>query len=100
MSERAELERRWLELTRDTMPRLAKERGWPVIADHCFQRILLDNACDGVWYEKIKGRPGYRAAPDNVLATAIRLGEDAVSGATDLDTLNRRSLAWRGKQHP
>jgi hypothetical protein len=39
---RAELEGRWLELTRILLPSLAQERDWPVSADHCFQRILLD----------------------------------------------------------
>ena len=92
---RAGLERRWLELTRRTMPALATERGWPVRADHCFQRILLDNACGGRWYDHVSGRPAYAHAPADVLARATALGEAAVAGRASLDDLNARSLAWR-----
>ncbi|MEG3163061.1 GCN5-related N-acetyltransferase [Sphingomonas sp. PB2P19] len=88
---------RWLTLTRETLPALADDRRWPVRADHCFQRILLDNACGGVWYDHIVGRPAYRHAPPETLAAAIALGEAVIAGTADLATLNRRSLAWRGK---
>jgi hypothetical protein len=40
--DRARLEADWLTLTRQTLPTLAKARRWPVSADHCFMRILLD----------------------------------------------------------
>lgn len=40
--DRAKLEAEWLTLTRQTLPRLAASRRWPVSADHCFMRILLD----------------------------------------------------------
>lgn len=100
MPPRAELEARWLTLTRETLPGLAAERGWPVRADHCFQRILLDNACGGRWYDHVAGRPAYRHADDAVLARAVALGEAAVAGEADLHALNRASLAWRGKAVP
>ena len=90
-------ERRWLALTRETLPALARERGWPVRADHCFQRILLDQACGGRWYDHIAGRPAYRHASDAVLERAVALAEAAVAGELDLHDLNRQSLAWRGK---
>ena len=32
---------------------------WPVSEDHCFQRIVLDNVCGGVWYEHLD-RPAYK----------------------------------------
>ena len=86
----------WFELTRDTMPCLAKERGWPVRFDHCFQRILLDNAVGGAWKEAIAS-PAYRNATDAQLRQAIALGREAVNGEADLSELNRRSLVWRGK---
>ncbi|KQN93036.1 GCN5-related N-acetyltransferase [Sphingomonas sp. Leaf231] len=95
---RAGRERYWLALTRETLPALAAPRGWPVRADHCFQRILLDHACGGRWYDHIDGRPAYVHAPDAVLAAAIALGEEVAAGTTDLAALNDRSLRWRGKR--
>ena len=98
VGERAQIESEWLSLTRETLPALAAERGWPVRNDHCFQRILLDNACGGVWYEHISGRPAYRCAELPVLQQAVRLGQACVTGGADLLALNERSLIWRGKR--
>ncbi|WP_375249558.1 hypothetical protein [Sphingomonas sp.] len=66
-------------------------------ADHCFQRILLDHACGGRWYDQITRRPAYRHACDTTLDRAIALGEAVAAGTTDLAALNRQSLIWRGK---
>jgi len=90
-----DLESRWLDLTRYRLPRAAPERGWPVRLDHCFQRILLDNAVGGVWYDAILRRPAYRHAPDAVLMAAVDLGEAALAGEADMAALNRASLHWR-----
>ena len=95
--DRAALEAEWLELTRATMPDVAVARGWPVRADHCFQRILLDNAFGGRWYDFVSGRPAYRHADAEVLLRALAMGRAALAGTADLAALNRRSLAWRGK---
>ena len=51
---REALVRRGFALTRERLPALARERGWPVSEDHCFMRILLDNVCGGVWREFVK----------------------------------------------
>lgn len=88
---------RWLALTRRELPALAVERCWPVRADHCFQRILLDNAFGGIWYDHVAGRPAYAHADPAALARAVALGEAAITGTVDLVELNRRSLDWRGK---
>ena len=96
MTDRAALTNRWFALTRETMPALAEERGWPVRFDHCFQRILLDNAVGGAWRDHIAA-PAYRNASDEVLAKAIALGEAAIEGRENLPALNARSLYWRGK---
>jgi hypothetical protein len=92
---RPHLEAAWLALTRETLPALAQARGWPVSADHCFQRILLDNAVGGRWYDTITARPAYRHIATEALARAIALGQATIAGETDLHDLNRRSLAWR-----
>lgn len=93
---RQELEARWFALTRDELPAVATERGWPVHLDHCFQRILLDNACGRAWREAIEP-PAYRNASDEVLTKAIALGEGALDRTEDLSELNDRSLTLRGK---
>ena len=86
----------WFELTRDRMPALAAARCWPVRLDHCFQRILLDNAVGAKWSEQIAS-PAYKNAPLRVLQDAIDLGEACVAGRAELAALNRLSLQWRGK---
>jgi hypothetical protein len=94
---RDELEAHWLRLTRQDLPAAAKARDWPVRLDHCFQRILLDNAAGRVWYEVITGRPAYRHASDSLLKKAVQLGEAALDGRVDLSDLNKQSLSMRGK---
>ncbi|HEX8446751.1 MAG TPA: GCN5-related N-acetyltransferase [Sphingomonas sp.] len=93
--DRRAAEARWLDLTRIRLPMVAAARGWPVRADHCFQRILLDNACGGVWYDHVAGRPAYAHADRPLLDRAIALAQAALAGDVDLAALNRRSLAWR-----
>lgn len=95
--DRAALEARWLALTRVTLPALARTRDWPVSADHCFQRILLDHAVGGCWYDHIAARPAYRHLDDERLAAAVALAERVAAGEADLAAYNRQSLAWRGK---
>lgn len=85
----------WLELTREALPEAAIGRSWPVRADHCFQRIFLDHACAGVWYDHIQGRPAYACADRRCLDRAIAIAEAVLAGEADLDALNRQSLAWR-----
>jgi len=92
---RAALEAAWLDLTRRELPALSAARGWPVTADHCFQRILLDNAVGGVWYDAIPRRPAYRHADEITLRKALALGRAAIDGSAELHALNARSLAWR-----
>ena len=94
--DREALVKKWFALTRDLMPGMAQQRGWPVRFDHCFQRILLDNAVGRQWNETIAA-PAYRNAPLDVLQRAIAFGEAAIEGSEDLAELNRRSLGWRGK---
>lgn len=96
--DRFTLEARWLHLTRVALPAAAGTRDWPVSLDHCFQRILLDNAFAGRWYDHVARRPAYRHCPDDALARAVALGERVLAGEADLHDLDRRSLSWRGKR--
>ena len=88
---------RYLDLTRRVMPALAREgqRNWPVVNDHCFQRIVLDTICGGVWHEHIE-RPAYRHLTEGQAARAVLLCEAIIDGVEDLSELNRASLRWRG----
>ena len=93
--DRATLEREWLTLTRKVLPDLARFRSWPVVDDHCFQRILFDAVVGGVWYDAVQHRPAYRHIDHGVLMRALALGYDVAEGRADLDMLNEQSLLWR-----
>lgn len=94
---RTELIQTYLELTRERMPAIAAEPGnrWPVRHDHCFQRIVLDTVCQGVWYDQIE-RPAYRHLDTAQARQVVELCRDIIAGRCDLHALNRQSLAWRG----
>jgi hypothetical protein len=93
--DRVGLEAAWLDLTRHLLPHMAATRDWPIRADHCFQRVLLDGAVGGVWYDAVTGRPAYRFIATALLARAVDLGHAVLCGYEDVATLNLRSLAWR-----
>jgi hypothetical protein len=92
---------RYIYLTRTVMPRLALDakRGWPVRNDHCFQRIVLDTICEGVWYDYI-ARSAYKHLSRTQAAAAVHLCEQIIAGQIDLKALNQKSLDWRGKPRP
>ena len=88
----------YLYLTRRVMPELAlsSKRHWPVSKDHCFQRIVLDTVCGGVWADHI-ARPANKNLSHRQVLAAVQLCQEIITGQTDLAALNRQSLAWRGK---
>ena len=88
----------YMHLTKKVVPQLALsyERHWPVREDHCFQRIVLDTICGGVWYEHL-GRPAYKHLTKDQAQRAVKLCQDIAEGRANLDQLNQQSLAWRGK---
>ena len=94
----ADLVSRYMVLTKEIMPNLARtsHRHWPVRNEHCFQRIVLDAVCGGVWYDHLL-RPAYKNLTQELAANAVDLCNDIISGDTDLVVLNRQSLKWRGK---
>ena len=94
----ADLVSRYMVLTKEIMPNLARtsHRHWPVRNDHCFQRIVLDAVCGGVWYDHLL-RPAYKNLTQELAANAVDLCNDIISGDIDLVVLNRQSLKWRGK---
>ena len=90
---------RYIKLTKEVMPKMARDNvfEWPVQTDHCFQRIVLDNICNGSWYELLE-RPAYKHLSLDQALKAVKLCEDIISGNADLHALNRQSLIWRGKK--
>ena len=87
---------RWRDLVGRRLPEVARDRRWPVVFDHCFARILLDNAMGRPWREAVRP-PAWRNTPLPDLERAIRLGDAALAGEADMHALNDRSLALRGK---
>ena len=87
---------RYLHLTRSVMPGLARTSKchWPVRNDHCFQRIVLDTICGGIWYDHI-ARPAYQHMSATQAMRAVQLCDQIIAGNTDLNVLNRQSLTWR-----
>ena len=85
--------KRYIKLTKQVLPMMASDKKlqWPVKYDHCFQRIVLDNICNGCWYDHLK-RPAYKHLSNSQALKAIKLCEDIISGNADLHTLNRKSL--------
>ena len=88
----------YMHFTKEVLPSLAKKKSpdWPVYEDHCFQRIVLDTICGGIWYEHLK-RPAYKNLTDEQAKLAVELCEDIVNGKANLNQLNQQSLRWRGK---
>ncbi|KAL1648862.1 hypothetical protein SLS58_002042 [Diplodia intermedia] len=104
--DRSQLQQLWSALYADELPRLAKARDkaqskWPVVLDHCFARIILDNAVgrDKPWMERV-GTPAVKKMSEQQLQAALSLGRKIANGEANLDELNQRSLELRGKGGP
>jgi hypothetical protein len=95
----ADLVQTYLHLTRNVMPLLARtsHSHWPVRNDHCFQRIVLDTICGGVWYDHI-ARPAFKHLNHTQTTRAVRLCEQIIADKMDLAVLNQQSLAWRASR--
>jgi hypothetical protein len=96
---RQALEQRYLELVRRALPAAARDGGWVLRDDHCFGRVLLDDAVGACWYDVLdRRRTAFRQLDDDRLAGAVALAERLlVEGDPLLRELDARSLAWRGK---
>ena len=99
LKDRQDLINKYFYLTREVLPNLARSKRltWPVRNDHCFQRIVLDNLCGGVWYNYL-GRPAYKHLTKEQAKLAIDLCCSIEDGRADIHALNNQSLIWRGKR--
>ena len=91
---------RYRELVEDELPSAAAAHSWVLRANHCFGRILLDDAVGRCWYDVLDRRRGaaYRQLDDAQLAHAVARGERLlVEGDPLVRELDDRSLRWRGK---
>ena len=88
----------YMYLSKEVLPTMARscQRDWPVSADHCFQRIVLDHVCGGVWHEYLD-HPAYKNITEYQAQRAEILCEDIVNGHLDLWKLNMQSLIRRDK---
>ena len=88
----------YLHLTKAVLPSLARtsRQDWPVCEEHCFQRIVLDTICGGVWYVHLD-RPAYKNLSHHQAQLAVDLCNEIVEGHAELRQLNNQSLIWRGK---
>ena len=99
--DRAALLERYRALVDGDLPEAARRDGWVLRLNHCFGRVLLDDAVGGCWYDHLDRRAGaaYRQLDDDQLEGAVALGERLLTeGDPLLRELNARSLAWRGKR--
>ena len=89
----------YIHLTKEVLPSIAKKKSpdWPVYEDHCFQRIVLDTICGGVWYEHLK-RPAYKHLTEDQALRAVALCRAIIDNDVDLRQLNHQSLVWRKKR--
>ncbi|KAF2484743.1 6-O-methylguanine DNA methyltransferase [Neohortaea acidophila] len=99
----ATLRNHWTLTYTQTLPALARAKDpvqphWPVHLDHCFARIILDNAVgiDRPWTEVVKA-PAVKHMNPTQLKEAWLLGRRICEGRVDLGALNERSLELRGK---
>ena len=96
-----ELRELYLNATAEVLPQLARENNWVIRFDHCFQRVVLDNVFDDVWYnhlDKSGSEPAYRQLNRDQLVSALNLCRDMEkAGGEKVEELNRKSLKFRGK---
>lgn len=105
MEHLTQLRNQYLELTNHVLPNLAISRQFPVRANHCFQRIILDNLFGRCWYEVLerKREPAYKQLTEAQLEAAIALAQAIIAQPDSyVHRLNQNSLHWRGKAiaHP
>jgi hypothetical protein len=89
----------YMHLTKKVLTQLARgdQHNWPVREDHCFQRIVLDTICGGVWYDHVS-RPAYKHLTNDQARRAVNLCQDIVGGRADLNQLNQQTMLWRRRR--
>jgi hypothetical protein len=80
-------------------PRAARAAGdWPIVADHCFARVVLDATFEDVRYDHVDGRPAHDHLSPAELRRAIDVaGRLLRADEPPVTELNRRPLRYRGE---
>lgn len=91
------LRERYRRVVETELPQEARRQGsWPIQADHCFARVVLDNLYQDRWDAHIEDRPAYKQLSAADLRDAISIGERMLeTGAPLVEEFNQRSLEWR-----
>jgi hypothetical protein len=99
VDERARLESRYRALVREQLPAAARAGRWVLRDDHCFGRVLLDDAVGGCWYDVLdRRRTAFTQLDDAQPGRAVAQGERLLlEGDALLRELDAQSLRWRGK---
>ena len=105
-----ELQKRYLELVNKDLPERAKQYNceansmagtavrYPVYLNHCFGRVLLDALFNDCWYHHLdQSKTAYKQLSSAQLEQAINLGEAMLSSPSLVQSLNQKSLTYRGK---
>lgn len=79
------------------LPARAREAGdWPIRADHCFARVVLDSVFGDVWYDHVDGRPAYEHLTADELRAAVDVADRMLDGGRPVVAeLNANSLRRR-----
>lgn len=89
------LRERYRSLVDERLPAAADD-DWPVQADHCFARIVLDAVFTDRWDDHVAGRPAYRSLSAEELERAIEVAEELLAGGPAVASeYNDASLRYR-----
>lgn len=92
---------KWRLLTNKILPNDAKKnKKFPIRFNHCFQRVALDNAFGGCWYNYLDKKKGTAISQisEVKLNEAIEFAMQMHKGGADtVIKLNKISLKYRNK---
>lgn len=94
------LESHYLKLTNEVLPQIAIQNQWPIIENHCIQRVILDNITQDCWYLQLPktNKPAYRQLNSRQLGSAVYLAISmSLNGHSFVQWLNHCSLSFRNK---
>jgi|GEM_PF-378330 len=97
--QREALRAAYLDWVSHRLPTEALRGHWPIRADHCFMRVVLDHVFQDCWYLHLDRRfRAYRQLDNKQLSRAVSLCEAMSAGGHAVVThMNQQSLAWREK---